>query len=444
MTPPPTLTRRTVLRGAAAMAVPALALGPAAVSEAGRIPYLRARRAESLAASVGVNVHLNFLTSAYADTDRVVDAVADLGVRHVRSRVSSLPAVRRGFTALERHRVKVQGVCGAFGDDQTMAEVLTGVVSSYDDPHAVFAAFEGINEPNNDGVPWIDETRAKTRDLHRERAALGLDRIPIVSPALARVTSGGVEGDDTASQAANLGDLSRYVDVGNVHVYPRLKTPGLDVDAFMAWQRQVTGDLPMVCSEGGYFTAMNYVGGAFPTPPDVCAVYLPRMLMENWVRGLRRSYVYELLDDYDPTNADRESNFGLLAVTGPDASAGWVPKPHYRALKNFLAIVGDRGRQVRPTGLRVAVTGVRDLRKVLVAKRDGTRWLLLWRGVSCYDPVSRERLACDARTATLTFTKRRRVTLYRPTVSAAPVHTYARAGSVRIPVAEELLIARID
>lgn len=459
--PAPDLSRRSLLRAAAALPVLALAAcdnshkGVArrtpptyapgkVVTTRGEISLVPAEPADALAATVGVNIHLNFQGTVYAEVDRVVAVVADLGVRNVRGRVASSPATRRGFAALGRHGVRVEGVCGALGDPQSMAQVMREVVTSYDDPEALFAAFEGINEPNNNGRPWIRETRQKTRDLHEQRDRMGLGRIPVVAPALARVNSGGVEGDDTQQQAANLGSLVKYVDLGNIHVYPKGQTPGQDIDRFMAYERQVTGNLPMVCSEGGYFTAMDYRGGAFPTPEDVCAVYMPRLFMEHWIRGNRRFYIYELLDDYDPSNADRESSFGLLRVTGPGPSSAWTPKLQYHAVRNFVRILADPGPPVAPHGLRLGISDVPGLKASLVGKRDGSWWLLLWREVTSYDPVHRTRLHPAPLTATIRFAQRHRVRLYRPTSSASPTQSFDRASTVRVPVGEELVIAQID
>jgi hypothetical protein len=426
-----------------ALAASGAVLGAASCSVDDDISAMPARPAQELVDSVGMNVHFHFLQSAYANTDRVVAAIADLGVRHVRDRILQLGATRRGFTALGDEHVTVQGICGTLGDRETMAELMTEVVTTYDDPIALFAAFEGINEPNRQGVPWMAETRAKTRELYLQRNAMGLARIPIASPALARVVPHAPQGM-VRRQAQQLGDLSRYVDLGNIHVYPRMQTPGLGIAQAVSYQRLVTGDRPIICSEAGYFSAMNYQGGAFPTPSDVCAIYLPRLIMENWVRGIRRVYIYELLDDYDPTESDRKGSFGLLQVTGPGPSAPWSPKPQYHALKNFFRILEDPGHgQVQPASLPVSVSGPSDLETSLVAKRDGSRWLLLWRRARCYDPVRRERVACEPRMVRIRFDRRRAVTVYRPTVSAAPVNSYDRAQGLRIAVGAELLIARV-
>jgi hypothetical protein len=443
----PLLSRRTLLRGAATTAftsTAAVVAAPGTAQAGSSVPYLGADPAEGFVRAVGINTHFNFGTSVYSETSRVLEALDDLGVRHIRDRVTHTSGTRRGFAEFARSGGRVEGICGALGDSESMRSVVRGVLDAYSDPHRVFSALEGINEPNNDGVPWVEETRGKLLALRRQRNRHDLHRIPIVAPALARVNSGGVEGATTEEQSARLGDLSDVVDVGNVHVYPRMQTPSGDIDRFLAYQRAVCGRRPVHCTEAGWFTAMNYEGGSWPTPEDVVATYAPRLIAEHWLRGIRRVFLYELLDDYDPTGADRESNFGLFRVGGPDRGSTWTPKPHARALRNLLAIMADPGRSHDVGGLRVGVDGPDDLRRLLFAKRDGSRYLLLWRDVPCYDPASRTRLDVPARSVSLTFPVRRRVTLFRPTLQRAAVHGYTRSTQVRLPVAEDLVVARID
>lgn len=443
------LTRRSVLGG---LATGAALMGSGATPAAARakqrnrseLATLPAAPADALVDTVGVNTHFNWRYSPYGDTERVVAAIDELGIRHVRDRVTRQTATRQAFSGLARSGTRVEGVCGALGDPETMAAVMDEVVANYADPTEVFSAFEGINEPNNNGVPWVDETRAKIRDLHRERGLRGLQAVPIVGPALARVNGGGVEGDTTEGQSARLGDLTDVLDLGNIHVYPRVQTPSNDIDRFTAYQRLVCGQLPIVCTEGGYFNAMNYVGGAWPTPEDVAAKYLPKLIVEHWIRGTRRFFFYEFLDRYDPTNAERLSSFGLIGVPDQDPSASWRFKPGYVAVKNLLSIMADPGAPHSVRGIPMSVKGGTDLRSTLFAKRDGSRYLALWRDVSCYDAATRTRQEVPSETATLSFGARRVVTLFRPTVSGAPVRRFSRSTTVKLSVGDELLIAKID
>lgn len=405
---------------------------------------VEAAQADRLVDTVGVNTHFTWRNTPFAQTGRVVEQLRHLGVRYVRDRITPRSETREAFRELASSGIRVVGHCGALGDPETMAEVMDEVVTTYPDPGAVFEAFEGVNEPNNDGVPWIEETRSKTEDLHRERNARGLEDIPIIAPGLARVNGEGPEGGTTEAQSAALGDLTEFIDLGNIHVYPREQTPSADIDRFTAYQRMVCGDLPIVCTEAGYFNAMEYEGGAWPTPEDVAATYLPKLVLEHWIRGTRQVYLYELLDRYDPSDSVRLSSFGLVGIPEPDPDAPWRLKPSYTAIRNLLAIMADPGEPHSVGGLPLAVEGGDDLRTALFAKRDGSRYLVLWRDVSSYDAKERNRLTVDEQVVTASFGTARDLSLYRPQESPDPTLQRSGVTSIDVPVADELLVLRID
>lgn len=414
------------------------------LSTSGRIPLLRAASAERLAGSFGVVTHFHFLSSPYAQWERAVELVTELGVRHVRNKISASPNVRSAFARLAGSGVRIEGVCGAFGDPQSMAELLAEVVHGYDSPPLVFSAFEGINEPNNNGVPWVVETRAKTQALYEQRALYGLTMIPIVGPALARVSAGGVEGADTEQQSKSLGNLTRWIDRGNIHVYPRGRSPSTDLDAFIEWQRQVCGNEPIFDTEGGYFTASNYQGGGNASTEDCVRQYVPREVMENWIRGVERFFLYELLDEPDTTQSRRESNFGMVSVSGQGSVATWTPKPHFFAMKNFIQILADPGPPHTVQGLACRLSGGgQDLRFSLVQKRTGSHYLCVWRDVSIYDPVARVAQAVTPSTVEVTLGAPADVTEYKPSSQANPVAAYSAAMRFSLSVAGELHICEI-
>jgi hypothetical protein len=440
------MSRRAILGwGLALVAAPAVGwLGWQELKPEDSTDVVDSGSAEDLAASFGVVIHLHFETSAYADSRRVIDQIANLGARHVRSRLAIQPEVQASFKRLASNGTQVHGVCGAFGDPQPMGEVMASVAHSYANPLSVFSAFESINEPNNNGVPWIAETRAKTKALFQERHRYGLDAVPIVGPALARVVSGGVQGNDTQAQSANLGNLQPWIDRGNIHVYPRGLTPSTDLDQFIAWQRQVCGREPIYNTEGGYFTAANYSGGSYPVSENAAKQYVPRLVMENWIRGIQQFFLYELLDDPDPTNSNREANFGMIAVSGSGPKAVWKPKPHYYAMKNFLDILGDRGQASGTPGLTCTVTnGGSDLRTALVHKNDGSHYLCLWRDVDVYDPVSRQDVTVAPRTVNVDVKTPATVTEYRPSTSSVASASHASVSAFPVSIAGELHICRI-
>jgi hypothetical protein len=186
---------------------------------------------------------------------------------------------------------------------------------------------------------------------------------------------------------------------------------------------------------------MDYTGGAFPTPEDVAAKYLPQQVMEHWVRGNRRFFVYELLDDPDPSGKDREAHFGLLGVDS--ARGAWRPKPQFEALKNFLSILGDRGDAHDVGGMHLGIDGPSDLQSTVVAKRTGARYVVLWRGVKAYEPATRRVLHPDSHTVTLTFEDPKTVKVYRPSRAREASAVHRDVSSVTVSVGDELVIVKV-
>ena len=384
--------------------------GEVADRSARRIPVMRAQPADSLVDFVGVNTHLNFRTAIYGNTGRVVEALQELGVRHIRDHVVRDPVVVKVFKELARSGIRVQGVCGALTDPETMDEVLGGVAANFRRPERVFSAFEGINEPNNDGPPWIAETRRKSIALFNARRRFGLQEIPILAPALAEVARGGPQGGNTLGQAARLGSLRRYVDFGNMHVYPRGLPPSSAMDYFRSAARHVSRDLPIWCTEGGYFNAMEFRGGANPVPEAVSAAYAPQQILTHVKQGTRRFYRYELLDEPNPTPTDREGTLGMIRTDNPT----WTAKPDFAPVQHLLATMADPGRLFATRPLEMSLTNrPARLRGMAFAKRDGTHVLALWRDVELWD-TDRERLTVPSLTrplasVDLTLGSRRRV-----------------------------------
>jgi hypothetical protein len=372
---------------------------------------IRPAIADDLVDSFGIGVHVNHQKGVYGNHGQVTQWLEKLGVRHIRSRLALVPDVLDQFENLSHHGIKIHATCGEFGDPQTMDEIMRKVRSRFSHPGRIFTAFEGINEPNNDGKPWIDETRMKTKSLHAARNKHGLAYIPIVAPALARVTSGGVQGRTTSEQATNLGDLSAYVDLANMHVYPRGMAPSVDIAEFARYGRRVAGPGPVVCTEGGYFTAMGYHGGPNPVPENVAAAYAPQHILEHWRAGTLRFFRYELLDEPNAGPSDREGTLGMI-----NTGSNWTPKGDFGPTRQLLRTMSDPGPKFTPHPIDMLLSNKPgDLRSAVFAKRNGTHVLALWLGRKIYDPRARRMLVPSTSTpltsVRLTLGRRRDVTV---------------------------------
>lgn len=430
------VSRRTVLRGSAGLAT--LVVGSRVPLGTG-FSVVPARQAESLADAFGVVIHLNFQGDIYGNYHAVVAKMLELGARHARSRlVPRLSNVRGGFTALAAGGCQISGTCQLFGDrtQPTNRDLMNEVAGYYGgQASGVFSSFEGVNEPNNNGVPWVAETRARTIDLWQQaKSNPKTDNIPIIGPSLADTTT--LRQDYQA-----LGDLTRYTDYGSIHMYPRGTSPSTLINTHVGYARASYGSQPFICTEGGYNNAMNQ-NRLRPVPEGVAGKYAPRHLLEHFIRG-NRFFRYELLDDVDPSKSVWESNFGLVGVGSKDPST-WTNKLAFTAMKNMLDLIGDRGRPFTPTGLALKITGgSRDLRSVLLQKRNGKHYLCLWRDISVYDPNHRQYERIAPQHITVTLQKAAPASVFKPTRQAAPVATYASTTSVTLPLRGTVKIIRV-
>jgi len=359
-----------------------------------------ARSGAAFRDSVGVNTHIVYYDTPYADWGRIVGKLEELGVRHLRDGLYANPAPQwRSWNERYYRSVEFAGArgmkftfgLGRPGDDFGSLTDKAAVLRDRLLPHA--AAVESANEYDNvDGgrLNWPQELRAFQRELHDvTQADPALRDLPVVGPSFVRKGS---------RQA--VGDLSGVLDQGNLHPYTGGNEPGpghLRDEADL--MRQVSGDKPLVATEVGFHTAVNVDDGGDAQPPvteAVQATYTLRTYLEHFRAGIKRTFLYELIDEKpDPGRTDAERNFGLLRR---DFSA----KPAFTALRNLMTVVGDAAPvgATRPLGLAMGVdlTGVRSL--LLQTGADRYK-LVLWQGASIWDTEERRPLAVAPRRVTV-------------------------------------------
>jgi hypothetical protein len=432
-------TRRTLRRLTplslglvAALALPtasrAAAPFPDALGTAAAPPPVAARPADGLADGVGINIHLLYSKTAYADFPAVRGALNELGVRHIRDKLGNFRRDQYGWlntlagdgikanltvdTATDLHEIPARL--------DMIAENLTGAVESIEPP----------NEYNMSGSPtWASDLRAYQHELYKQaRSRPRLDDIQVLGPSLALRTG-----------YAEVGDLSASLDVGNLHTYPGGFVPTRNIDLQLDNQRIIAGDKPVVVTEAGYHGAMATREKHYATPEDIAATYVPRLFLEYHRRGVR-AYTYELLDQVpEPTLTDKEEHFGLIAVGGRR-------KPSFHALRNLIALVDDKGEAFTPGSLSYATrSSAPGLQEMLMQRRDGTFVLFLWRDVSVWDPIAQQRLAAPSATVDVTLgSVAASVATHRPSMSGEPVAVTHATNALRVEVGADAVALVIE
>jgi hypothetical protein len=105
---------------------------------------------------------------------------------------------------------------------------------------------------------------------------------------------------------------------------------------------------------------------------------VPRIFLEQWLRGIQRTYLYELID-LPPGGSAADSAFGLL-------HSDFSSKPAYLALMNLLQLLADPGPSFTTKPFGFVLTGdLSAVHHVLFEKRNGTFYLVIWVEQPAYD-----------------------------------------------------------
>ncbi|MBK7859606.1 MAG: hypothetical protein IPJ65_13510 [Archangiaceae bacterium] len=361
-----------------------------------------ARRTDDFLQSLGVVIHPSAPTYLNAGTTALLDALSYVNIQHVRGN-PALNQQRALRTQLASAGVTVSYTVPAppmppttttiqAAIDGRLGDIIDGGLASTTD------AVEPFNEyDSNPGFVTVLR-QAQPYLFAQLRTALGGSAV--LGPALI--------GKDVDTTAPALGDLSPWLDYGNVHSYFGGRAPESDfadrtvdftspvgcaaltrtagdLDDRLVWVATcVAPHAPIVVTEMGYHNDPTSTTHRY-TSLAATGVYLPRAFLETFRIGVVRSYSYELFDETG-VSPNYEQHFGLF-------DAARAPKPSAVALHALTSLLRDTGaNRATFTPGRLAVTfsttAGANVRSVLFQKSNGSYWLALWRAVSVFDPLT--------------------------------------------------------
>ncbi len=383
----------------------------------------RPRPSAAFVDSIGVNTHLGYTDTIYRRYDEVIrPRLAELGIRHIRD---GLRADRKDVVA------KLNDLAG-LGIRSDLLLPPEQAVAIAKEVRKSVETVEGPNEPDH-GSGW--EAKARERQIALYRAIKGdaeTARLPVLVSGMA----------NTRDSPGRLGSLVEALDFGNTHSYPGglpLTSGGwgISLDRAFAEARKVCDPKPLICTETGYHNRLEEKGHPGVTEA-AAAKYIPRLLLTYFDRGIVRTYLYEFADEKpDPEMRDMEQHFGLLRVDG-------TPKPAFVALQNWIARLRDPGPAFEPGAVAFTIEGdTRDVRHVLLGRRDGAFDLILWREVLSYDLQSKQDKTVTPGTLTVRLqTPFAKADLFRPGVSTEPVSHLPAGREVTVQVADDPVLVR--
>jgi hypothetical protein len=314
--------------------------------------------------AVGLNLHMTYVGSPYdTEFDTWSPLLVSSGVKHVRDAIC--PYALSWCRGIESVRLKHLAAAGIHVDFLTSLAQPFSYVQSYIatmDVADTIEAFEGPNEC--DVSPDCGAWQGVEAQWQQELFALSTPSITVIGPSM--VTQQGY---------ASLGNLSAYMNVGNIHDYIGSAPPESSIGAasHLSWAAAMSGGKPVWCTEVNYSTDPTYADNG--VPQVVQERYLPRLLLEHLRLGIKRTYIYQLFD----YGKDGGAYMGLL-------NSKYAPKPAWTRLLQLMQTFRDDGASPR-TPLTYALTGDSSgaLHHLLFQRSDGTFVLALWLAQSVYD-----------------------------------------------------------
>jgi hypothetical protein len=402
------MSRRTFL--AAALAATGLggvgayvAYGPEAGRPIRKLPA--PRESDILRRSFGVNTHLTRTESPYAgapDAGRAVVALMQrLGASYWREKAAvEDPLQRAGANELAAIGCRQVATIGELGDSPgSVAATVQKLAQAYGtEVSSVVAAIAGVNEPNAAAEQWIRPSVTHQRTIFEQaRRISSLDDVAVLASAV----QGNLQTAVMAMRALASTDDQRWADFGNMHHYTAGQEPTLGLDERLSAARAVVDGRQAWCTEIGYVDWLGH-GPGNPVPPAVYAAYMPTALLEMVRRGVPAMIKYELLDQSDRSDT-WEGHFGLVKCPSNDPDS-WVEKPAFWALQQLIDVTTDRGPAFPIKRLEGTVAG--EVSTMVLAKRDGSYVVLLWRDVSLYDVSNKQLTPVAAIPVTLALVHR--------------------------------------
>jgi len=314
--------------------------------------------------SVGVNVHLHYSNTPYVTNfPGLFNAMVALGIHHYRNGIDpyAYSFEYANAEALGQAGIKADWNIDRLDTPQNINAIYANAPDSID-------AFEGPNEDNQDAGPVLTAFMATLNATVRGNPNTAT--VPIYNETMTDINLVGTQGD-----------LSAYVNDGNMHdyYYPRYpETPsyggaffGCGYYGSMPFniciaQLNAVG-LPVVSTETGYISGTQ--------TDEVLGKYITRILFQHLALNVMRTYIYEFVEDVN------SPGYGLM-------QADFTPKPAYTAIQNLISLFADQNFTT-PGKLDYSLSGqTANLEHVLFQKKDGTYMLALWLGVASANPVS--------------------------------------------------------
>lgn len=177
-----------------------------------------------------------------------------------------------------------------------------------------------------------------------------------------------------------VGDISHSLDYGNIHAYYAGGAPGTTMQAYMLiYAQAMSGTKRLFVTETGYHNALHDHSNQPGVDEITSAKYLLRTLLLNYIAGIVRTYIYELLDEFpDPGLTNNQANFGLIANDGRF-------KPAAKAVQSLIAVLTDTATCPNSKVGMGFETTCKTVQSIVFTKSNGHFYIAIWNEVSSFN-----------------------------------------------------------
>ena len=231
--------------------------------------------------SVGVGVHLTRSDSSYANFPAVKSALLELGIHHIRDSISWQESK---YLDLNRSGIKTLATVLVPRAPRTAS---TQTINNVEQWRPALSGIGGPNEYETTVSDWVSKLRNfQNRIFSKVNANSTLRDVPVLGPSL-----------QTATNESLLGNISRSLDLGAVHAYPCGNLPEDLADDYV---REASGHVGLEADRRHRDRNVQRERGPaqqydLAYSERAAGIYTPRLVMEYFRLGVKRTYIHELL-----------------------------------------------------------------------------------------------------------------------------------------------------
>jgi len=349
----------------------------------------QAQLSDAFVGSIGVNVHMSFGDCFYtANYASFKSYLVDSGIRRFRDgMIYGDNAYYTTFMDLASAGLTGQYIVAPtvpLDIVRTYPQLVGDAFERYEGPNEYDAAYSHGSDPN-----WVGTLQNWTKILWENHNT----SFKVVAPSLTQESS-----------YFSVGDLSKYVDYGNMHNYHGTfepETPGWGAtDAYgtygaTTWNmnlcHNVSGSKPIMTTESGYLDMGTNINGPIGTgssahlyvPSDIQANYLVRLLFHQFgVLKVPFTYIYEFVD----CGSGDDLLWGLMGLTNTSDPTKVFPRPSYLLIQGLTRLFADP-IAFSPGILDWSMNGTTsNIFSSLFQRSNGTFYLTLWIAQQPWDP----------------------------------------------------------